>query len=152
MNSGRVENLRAKHNTCLNNPNLGSVIGVKGKKPNLGYVTMLLQLTEKILPPHRIWIPENLCYYPPLNMDPGKLLLLPPPPLNPFGQNSVCPPKWMLARTPMYTWRDSKLSDNTDIRQFNTLVIPTGTYGCEKCKITVRINNFKIDVFHHKCK
>ena len=39
---------------------------------------------------------------PPLNMDPGKFLLLPPPPpLNPFGQNSVCPPKWMLARTPM---------------------------------------------------
>ena len=100
-------------------------------------------------------------------MDPGNSLLLPPPPwiygsrktsattpppLNPSGQNSVCPPKWMLARTPMYTWRDSKLSDNTDIRQFNTLVIPTGTYGCEKCKITVRINNFKIDVFHHKCK
>ena len=34
-------------------------------------------------------------------MDPGKCLLLPPPPLNRFGQNSVCPPKWMLARTPM---------------------------------------------------
>ena len=39
---------------------------------------------------------------PPLNSDPGKFLLLPPPPpLNPFGQNWVCPPKWMLARTPM---------------------------------------------------
>ena len=37
---------------------------------------MLLELTE------------HVCYY--------------PPPLNPFGQNSVCPPpKWMLARTPM---------------------------------------------------
>ena len=51
-------------------------------------------------------------------MDPGQFLLLPPPPteygsrkhfattpppptVNPFGQNSVCPPKWMLARTPM---------------------------------------------------
>ena len=69
---------------------------------------MLLQLTAKKFrhpteygsrkisattppPPHWIWIPENFCYYPP------------PPPLNPFGQNSVCPPKWMLARTPMLT-------------------------------------------------
>ena len=34
----------------------------------------------------------------------------PPPPNNPFGQNSVCPPKWMLARTPMPihdTYRDT---------------------------------------------
>ena len=28
--------------------------------------------------PHCMWIPENVCYY--------------PPPPNPFGQNSVCPP------------------------------------------------------------
>ena len=72
----RVEIIRAKHNTCLNNTNLGSVTNMDPGK-------------FLLLPP------------PPLNMDPGKLMLLPPPPLNPFGQNSVCPPKWMLARTPM---------------------------------------------------
>ena len=70
----RVDIIRAKHNRCLNNPNLGSVTAGNGNNSAT---------------------PEN--------MDPGKCLLLPPPPLNPFGQNSVCPPpKWMLARTPMY--------------------------------------------------
>ena len=50
------------------------------KNTNLGSVTAV---NGKILPPDRIWIPENLCYYPPppLNMDPGKFMLLPPPPL-----------------------------------------------------------------------
>ena len=36
----RVDIIRAKHNTCLNNTNLGSVTGVNGKKPtHLGSVT-----------------------------------------------------------------------------------------------------------------
>ena len=36
----RVDIIRARHNTCLNNTNLGSVTAVNGKKtPNLGYVT-----------------------------------------------------------------------------------------------------------------
>ena len=48
--------------TCLNNTNLGSVTAVNGKHEFRG---LLLELTEKILPPHRIWIPENFCYYPP---------------------------------------------------------------------------------------
>ena len=67
----RVDIIRAKHNTCLNYTNLGYVTAVNGKNSAT-----------------------------PQNMDPGKFPLLPPP-LNPFGQNSVCPPKWMLARTPM---------------------------------------------------
>ena len=46
----RVDIIRAKHNICLNNPNLGSVTGVNGKNPAT-----------------------------PQNMDDGKFLLLPPP-------------------------------------------------------------------------
>ena len=95
----RVDIIRAKHNRCLNNTNLGSVTAVNEKNTNLGYVTAVNGKNSatpqnmgpgKFLllpPPHRIWIPEHFCYY--------------PPPLNPFGQKSVCPPKWMLARTPM---------------------------------------------------
>ena len=55
--------IRAKHNTCLNNTNLGSVTGVKGKNTNLGSVTAVNGKNPA----------------PPLNMDPGKCLLLPPP-------------------------------------------------------------------------
>ena len=47
----RVNIIRAKHNTCLNNTNLGSVTGGKGKNSAT-----------------------------PQNMDPGKFLPLPPPP------------------------------------------------------------------------
>ena len=96
----RVDIIRAKHNTCLNNRNLGSVTGVNGKKHE--FLGLLLELTEKL---HRIWIPENLCYYPPpppLNMDPGKFLLLPPPPTESIrAKLGLPPPQWMLARTPM---------------------------------------------------
>ena len=53
---------------------------------------MLLQLTEQILPPHRIWISENLCYSPPTT----------PPPTESIWAKLGLPPKWMLARTPMY--------------------------------------------------
>ena len=35
MNSGRVDIIRAKHNTCLNNTNLGSVTAVNGKKTRI---------------------------------------------------------------------------------------------------------------------
>ena len=84
----RVDIIRAKHNTCLNNTNLGSVTAGNGK--NSGTPQNIDPGKFLLLPP------------PPLNMDTGKYLLLPPP-LNPFGQNSVCPPKWMLARTPMCT-------------------------------------------------
>ena len=70
---------------------------------------MLLQLTEKMLPlppptesgahgPRKM----SPTTFPPQIMDPGKFLLLPPPHRrNPFGQKSVCPPQWMLARMPM---------------------------------------------------
>ena len=89
----RVNIIRAKDNTCLNNTNLGSVTGVNGKKPNLGSVT----------------VGKGKNSATPQNMDPGKVLPLPPPPteygsriisatpppLNPFGQNSVCPPPQM---------------------------------------------------------
>ena len=43
MNSGRVDIIRAKDNTCLNNTNLGSVNGVNGKNPRIE--GLLLQLT-----------------------------------------------------------------------------------------------------------
>ena len=69
----RVEMIRAKHNRRLNNTNLGSVIAANGKKNNLEPVTAVNG--KKIMLPHRTWTPENFC--------------------------SVCPPKWMLARTPM---------------------------------------------------
>ena len=80
----RVDIILAKHNPCLNNTNLGSVTAVNGK----------------ILPPHRIWIPANFCYYPPhIIWIAENFCYYPPPTLNPFGQNSVCPPpKWTLAR------------------------------------------------------
>ena len=35
MNSGRVDIIRAKHNTCLNNTNFGSVTTVNGKTPRI---------------------------------------------------------------------------------------------------------------------
>ena len=61
----RVNIIRAKHNTCLNNTNLGSVTGVNGKNPNLGSVTVGKGKNSATpflpLPPP-----------PPLNMDPGK--------------------------------------------------------------------------------
>ena len=73
----RVDIIRAKDNTCLNNTNLGSVTAVNGEKPRIE--GLLLQLTEKILPPHRIWISENVCYYPPHRIHPGKTRSAPPP-------------------------------------------------------------------------
>ena len=97
----RVNIIRAKHNTCLNNTNLGSVTAVNGtKNTNLGYVTAV---NGKIMPPHRIGIPENFCYYPPppQNMDPGKALVLPPPHRIHSGKTRSAPSRWMLARTPM---------------------------------------------------
>ena len=57
----RVEIIRAKHNTCLNKANLGSVTE---KNTNLGSVTAVNG--KNVATPH--------------NMDPGKFLLLPPPP------------------------------------------------------------------------
>ena len=80
----RVDIIRAKHNTCLNNPNLGSftakntnlgsVMGVNGKNSgtphNMDPGKFLLLPPP---PPHRIWIPENFCYYPP------------PPPPHPYA-------------------------------------------------------------------
>ena len=54
----RFDIIRAKHNTCLNNTNLGSVTAVNGtKNTNLGSVTAV---NGKIQPPHRIGIPENV--------------------------------------------------------------------------------------------
>ena len=59
----RVDIIRAKHNTCLNNTNLGSVTAVNGKKNE--FRVCYWSYLKKILAPHRIWIPENFCYYPP---------------------------------------------------------------------------------------
>ena len=42
MNLGRVEIFRAKHNTCLSNTNLGSVIAVNEKK----FCYYSLEITE----------------------------------------------------------------------------------------------------------
>ena len=90
----RVNIIRAKHNTCLNNTNLGSVTGVNGKNPNLGSVTVGKGKNS-----------AKFCHYPPPpteNMDPGNFLLLPPPPhWIHSGKTRSAPPKWMLARTPM---------------------------------------------------
>ena len=74
----------------MNNTNLWSVTAVNGtKNPNLEYVTAV---NGKILPPHRIGIPENFCYYPPTEYGSRKSSgTTPPPTENPFGQNSVCP-------------------------------------------------------------
>ena len=93
----RVDIIRAKHNACLNNTNLGSVTAFNGKKTEL-----------------------RVCYWSSgtqPNMDPGKFLLLPPP--TEYGSRKISattppptesiraklglPPKWMLARTPMST-------------------------------------------------
>ena len=84
----RVYIIRAKHNTCLNNTKLGSVTAVNGKKTRI--YGLLLELTDKILPP-------------PQNLDPGKFLLLPPPPTESIRAKLGLPPppQWMLARTPM---------------------------------------------------
>ena len=75
----RVDIIRAKHNTCLNNMNFGSVTAVNGEKHE--FRVCLLQLTEKFChpteygsrkisattppPPPQNRIPENLCYYAP---------------------------------------------------------------------------------------
>ena len=56
----RVDIIRAKHNTCLNNTNLGSVTGVNGNNSGTN-------------------ISATTPSPPPQNMDPGKYLLLPPP-------------------------------------------------------------------------
>ena len=77
-----VEMIGAKHNTCLNKTNLGSVTAV-----NLGSVTA---------------VNGKNCATP-QNMDPGKFLLLPPPPTESIRAKLGLPPKWMLARTPMLT-------------------------------------------------
>ena len=74
----RVDITRAKHNTCLNNTNLWSVTAVNGtKNTNLEYVTAV---NGKILPPHRIGIPENFCYYPPTEYGSRKSSGTTPPP------------------------------------------------------------------------
>ena len=79
MNSGRVEIIWAKHNTCLNNPNLGSVTAVNGKNPNLGSVTAANGKNSEF---ERIWIPENSCYYPPPTEYGSRKIspTIPPPP------------------------------------------------------------------------
>ena len=68
----RVDIIRAKHNTCLNNTNLGSVTAVNGKilppppPPNRARKIWARKISATIPPP------ENFCYYPPpLNMHPG---------------------------------------------------------------------------------
>ena len=67
----RVDIIRAKHNTCLNNTNLGSVTGVKGN----------ISATSGTTPPPN-WARKISATTPPpsLNMDPGKFMLQPPPP------------------------------------------------------------------------
>ena len=68
------------------NTNLGSATGVNGKNSatphNMDPGKLLL-----LPPPHWIWIPENVCYY--------------PPPTESIRAKLGLPPKWMLARTPM---------------------------------------------------
>ena len=87
----RFDIIRAKHNTCLNNTNLGSVTAVNGtKNTNLGSVTAVngkiqpphrIGIPENLLPPpHRIWIPEKFWYYPPPPTESIRAKLgLPPP-------------------------------------------------------------------------
>ena len=70
----RVDIIRAKHNTCLKNTNLGYVTAVNGKKPtHLGSVTGVNG--NNPVTPH--------------NMEPGKFLLLPPPPPTEYGSRKI---------------------------------------------------------------
>ena len=85
----RVNIIRAKHNTCLNNRNLGSVTGVNGKTPNLGSVTVC-KGTNRATPQNMD--PISATTPPPTEYGSRKISATTPPPLNPFGQNSVCPP------------------------------------------------------------
>ena len=85
-----VDIMRAKHMTCLKNTNLGSVTVVNG--------ISILSTPKNMDPGKFLLLPP-----PPLNTDPGKFLLLPPPPTESI-RAKIClppPPKWMLARTPM---------------------------------------------------
>ena len=61
------------------------------------------------MPPHRhrIWIPEKFCYYP-------------PPPLNPFGQNSVCPPPQNGCRPVRLCWLGCWTHDSTVVDSIPT--------------------------------
>ena len=83
----RVDIIRAKHNTCLNNT-------------NLGYVTAGNKFCHYPYP-HRI---GRSATTPPLNMDPGKCLLLPPPHRIHSGKTLSAPPQWMFARMPMVVY------------------------------------------------
>ena len=67
--------------------------------PNSGSLSTYIRAESR----HNLGKTQYMFATPPHRIGRGKFLLLPPPPPNPFGQNSVCPPKWMLARTPM--WR-----------------------------------------------
>ena len=60
----RVDIIRAKHNTCLNNTNLGPVTGVNGRKHEFRVCYCSYR--------------KKSCH--PQNMDPGKFQPLPPPP------------------------------------------------------------------------
>ena len=64
IHSDRVDIIRAKHNTCLNNTNLGSVTAVNGTN------------SATTPPPNRA----------------RKISATTPPPPNPFGQNRSAPP------------------------------------------------------------
>ena len=72
----RVDIIRAKHNTCLNNTNLGSVTAVNGTN---SATPQNMDPGKFLLLP--LWTPENVCYYPP---PPTESILaklgLPPPP------------------------------------------------------------------------
>ena len=72
----RVDIIRAKHNTCLNNTNLGSVTAVNGTN------------SATTPPPNR-----TFCYYsPPTEYGSRKCLLLPPPHRIHSGKTRSAPP------------------------------------------------------------
>ena len=95
MNSGRESTLFGQHNTCLNKPNLKSVTAVNGNilalppPPSIRARSGRRNISATT-PPHRRWIQEMFCYYPP----PHRIH---------SGKTRFAPPPQMLARTPMST-------------------------------------------------
>ena len=75
----RVDIIRAKHNTCLKNTNLGYVTAFNGKKYE--FRVCYCSYRKKFCHPAEYGSRKISATTPPppLNMDPGKFLLLPPP-------------------------------------------------------------------------
>ena len=90
----RVDIIRAKHNTCLNNTNLGSVTAANGKN------------SATTPPPNRAR--KISATTSPTEYGSRKISATTPPTESIRAKLGLPPPKWMLARTPMIACQINK--------------------------------------------